>query len=155
MGLDMYLTKKTYVKNWDFDEDKHRYDVSVQYNGADSGIVPARVQYVEELVAYWRKANQIHAWFVDNVQDGVDECQQAWVTPEKLTELLNVCKRIRNNPKSALDLLPPRAGFFFGSTEVDEWYMQDIEYTITTLEEELARPTIGRFGSDYYYRSSW
>ena len=27
-----------------------------------------------EQVGYWRKANQIHNWFVENVQDGEDDC---------------------------------------------------------------------------------
>ena len=31
MGLDMYLTKRTYVKNWKHKDDKH--SVSVKLNG--------------------------------------------------------------------------------------------------------------------------
>ena len=33
-----------------------------------------------EEVAYWRKFNALHNWFVQNCQDGVDECQYAEVT---------------------------------------------------------------------------
>ena len=45
-------------------------------------------------IAYWRKANAIHKWFVDNVQDGIDDCRQSVVTREQLNELLSVCKKV-------------------------------------------------------------
>ena len=38
-------------------------------------------------VAYWRKANAIHGWFVDNIQDGVDDQNEYYVSKEKLEEL--------------------------------------------------------------------
>lgn len=49
-----------------------------------------------ETVADWRKANHIHKWFVDNVQDGVDDCETYEVTKEQLKELLDVCKKVIN-----------------------------------------------------------
>ena len=45
-------------------------------------------------VAYWRKANAIHRWFVDHVQNGVDKCQESPVTREQLNELLSVCHEV-------------------------------------------------------------
>ena len=45
-------------------------------------------------VAYWRKANQIHRWFVDNVQNGIDECQKSPVTRQQLCDLLVVCNAV-------------------------------------------------------------
>ena len=45
-------------------------------------------------VAYWRKANSIHAWFVDHVQNGVDKCQESPVTREQLNELLSICHEV-------------------------------------------------------------
>lgn len=50
-------------------------------------------------VAYWRKANAIHKWFVDNVQDGIDECQESPVTREQLNELLAVCHEVIKSAK--------------------------------------------------------
>lgn len=43
---------------------------------------------------YWRKANHIHKWFVDNVQDGKDECQREYVSREDLKKLRDVCKLV-------------------------------------------------------------
>ena len=48
-----------------------------------------------EDVGYWRKANAIHKWFVDNIQDGEDDCGYYEVAPEQLEELLNICKLIK------------------------------------------------------------
>lgn len=62
------------------------------------------------------------------------------------------------NPEVCEELLPTTSGFFFGGTDYDEYYMQDIEYTIEILEkllkdeEELNKQG---FYSDYYYQSSW
>ena len=42
-----------------------------------------------ERVGYWRKANQIHNWFVNRVQDGIDDCEYHHeCTKEILEELL-------------------------------------------------------------------
>lgn len=46
---------------------------------------------IHESVGYWRKANQIHGWFVDNVQDGEDDCGMYEVTEDQLIELRDVC----------------------------------------------------------------
>lgn len=43
-------------------------------------------------VACWRKANAIHKWFVDNIQDGNDDCGVYEVSEEQLRELLELCK---------------------------------------------------------------
>lgn len=42
----------------------------------------------------WRKANQIHNWFVQNVQDGVDDCGLYIVAEEDLILLNEICKRV-------------------------------------------------------------
>jgi len=145
MGLDMYLSKRTYVKNWDHMKPEERHEVSVTRNGAAvATIKPERIKYIIEEVAYWRKANAIHDWFVKNCQDGVDECQETYVSREQLAELLDVITAILDAPegeernKLAGETLPPAAGFFFGSTEIDDWYYEDLEFTKKTLTEILA-----------------
>lgn len=51
----------------------------------------------------------------------------------------------------AEELLPTTGGFFFGSTNYDQWYYEDLVYTKKILEEALA----DTMGGDFYYRSSW
>jgi hypothetical protein len=149
MGLDMYLNKKTYVQYWEHNGDNN-YEVTVTKAGQPAGIDGRKVKYVIEEAGYWRKQNGIHQWFVNNVQDGVDNCGEYYVSDEKLRELLALCKAVQNQPAVAEALLPTASGFFFGGTEYDEWYMQGIDYTIQTLNEALADKN-----GEYYYSSSW
>lgn len=95
MGLDMYLSRRTYVKNWEHTPKDKEWKVSVKRGGkAFKGIEPSKVSYIEEEVAYWRKANHIHQWFVDNVQDGEDNCAKYWVSKEKLEALLELVEKV-------------------------------------------------------------
>lgn len=151
MGLDSYLYKKSYVRSGDYYKPEHRMDVEVKTGGkVDERIKPERVKFIVEEVAYWRKANQIHNWFVQNVQNGIDECQSSYVSREKLEELLDVCKQVEADNDLASTLLPSSSGFFFGGTEYDEWYFDGIQNTIEILEGVLPDTT-----ADYYYSSSW
>jgi hypothetical protein len=152
MGLDMYLSKKTYVRQWDHQSPEEKYEVVVTKGGKPvDGIKASRVKYIEEEVGYWRKANQIHRWFVENVQDGVDDCRDAYVNREDLETLLDICKKVDTDHSLAESLLPAASGFFFGGTDYDEWYYNDIQNTIKILEEALAEDS----SSDFYYSSSW
>lgn len=76
MGLDMYLHRRHYVQRWNHITNDQQFTVTVMRGGEPyRAIDPERVAYVIEQVAYWRKANQIHRWFVDNVQNGKDDCR--------------------------------------------------------------------------------
>ena len=148
----MYLSRKTYVKNWDHHEADERHNVTVKKGGETlTHIKPERVSYVIEEIGCWRKANQIHKWFVDECQDGVDECQESYVEKSDLETLLGLCERIMEDKSLAESLLPAQSGFFFGGTEYDEWYFQGIQQTI-----DFIKPILEDEGCfDYYYRSSW
>ncbi len=149
MGLDMYLDKRTYVQYWEHNGDEN-YEVEVTKGGEPTKIDPKKVKYIIEEAGYWRKANQIHQWFVQNVQDGEDNCAEYYVGSDKLEELLDLCKKVQADNSLAEVLLPTVSGFFFGGTQYDEWYFKDIDNTIQILEEALADK-----GGDFYYSSSW
>lgn len=152
MGLDMYLYKKTYIRQGDFYKPESVNEVIVKTGGEiDTKIDPKKIKYVVEEAGYWRKANQIHRWFVENVQKGTDDCGSYWVDREKLEELLGLCKRVKENHSLADELLPSTSGFFFGGTEYDEWYYNDIESTIKIIEECLS----DKDADDFEYSSSW
>lgn len=152
MGLDMYLKGRKYIQDW-----AHQYEgdkipestVAIQIQKLIGATVP--VSCVIADFGYWRKANEIHKWFVDRVQDGVDECQESYVDEEMLQELLETCETVLANPDQAPELLPCASGFFFGSVEYDEYYFNDIRETIDIVKQCLEA------GSDweFYYRSSW
>jgi len=161
MGLDMYLSKKTYVKQWDHQSVEEKFEVTVTKGGNEyESIKSSRVKYIEEEVAYWRKANQIHNWFVQNVQDGVDDCKEYYVGIDDVMNLLDACKQVKDDNSKAEELLPSASGFFFGNVEYDEWYFNDIDYTIEVLEGLLKETYKTKDGKEYftgeiYYQSSW
>ena len=128
MGLDMYLYKRS---------------------GAD--------QKFNE-VAYWRKANQIHNWFVTNCQNGIDECQETRVTKKNLIDLKETCQAVLSTPESdrvetAKRILPTVGGFFFGGTEYNEYYFGDLEDTVKMLDKVIDETDFEK--EEIYYTSSW
>lgn len=193
MGLDMYLRARKYVSGYKFqrnenDPEVNEYDRLVELFGMkDFTIEDSPSAYVEFTIGYWRKANHIHEWFVQNVQDGVDECQPANVSRDQLRELREICLRVlastslvpgevrvgmvysKEHPKGivrreegkivadpsvAEELLPTSAGFFFGSTDFDEWYWKDIERTVEVLDKALALLDNEGYWN-IIYQSSW
>jgi len=153
MGLDMYLTKKSYVKKWDFQKKNH--EVDVKYDGKTrKDIKPDRISEIVEEVMYWRKANHIHGWFVENVQQGRDECQESYVETDQLEELRDLCKKVLETKNA--ELLPLTEGFFFGSKEVDDFYWEDTKATVEAIDSIL-KETVpdGTYAPSYYYQASW
>ncbi len=149
MGLDMYLNKRTYVQHWEHNGDDN-YEVTVTKGGEPTKINPKKVKYIIEEAGYWRKQNQIHRWFVENVQEGIDNCGEYYVSKDDLQTLLDLCQKVKADHSLADSLLPSASGFFFGGTEYDEWYFDGIDNTIQILEEALEDGN-----GEYLYSSSW
>ena len=151
MGLDMYLEKRTDVRLWNFQKEEEQFEVVVKKGGVTyPKINPKNVTTIVEELGYWRKANAIHRWFVENVQNNVDNCGEYFVPKSLLEKLLELCLAVKLNPEQADELLPTSSGFFFGGDEYDEWYFDKIEYTIEILKEALSDED-----ASYYYSSSW
>ena len=149
MGLDQFLTRKIYVGG-NFEHNEVSGEINIKQRGENLKINLNKLTYINEEAGYWRKCNQIHYWFVQHVQGEEDDCGEYYVSREKLKELLNTCKAVLKEKDKAGELLPTRAGFFFGGTEYDEWYFKDIKETIKILEEALKDER-----GDFYYSSSW
>lgn len=108
---------------------------------------------IAKQIAYWRKVNAVHKWFVDNVQDGKDDCGYYEVSKKDVENLLQVCREVDENNDLACELLPTQSGFFFGSTDYDEWYFADIKDTINQLEKILKETNFDK--EMLCYSSSW
>lgn len=213
MGLDMYLRVERnidsgmlpevtienpeegeYVSGYSFqgDEEKRMYAKVVAVAGLAefaSKDTPSACVYpdrVEVTVGYWRKANAIHRWFVQECQGGVDECQPSDPIPMgKIEELISLCQQVidqsemhdgeivtgtTHGPGSAVtvntvdgqvlsessaamakEILPTTSGFFFGSTEYDQYYISDLKRTVEILTKLRGLPE----GCTIRYQSSW
>ena len=178
----MYLSKKTYVKNWDHQTPEEKHQVSVKLGKKKHPhIKPKRVSHIIEDVAYWRKANHIHRWFVDNVQDGEDDCREYYVERERLRELVNLCKQvneiIKKAPKKTIEIVTgwrggeeikqPHEVYDITSTEIEDllptqsgFFFGGTEYDEWYIKSnentiEMLEPLLDEEGGDFYYTSSW
>lgn len=191
MGLDMYLDKCDRrawgFKDLDIDEVKVNnpalYEVIKPYIH-ERGKYHRWESFFAE-AGYWRKANAIHRWFVENVQNDVDDCRYYEVSKEQLEALLEICNEVLENcnlvdgrisngytfdangkkikqyiegkyiedPSVADELLPTTEGFFFGSTDYDEYYIEYIRHTVDIIKDVLASTDFDR--EMIVYSSSW
>lgn len=152
MGLDMYLNRTTYVGG----EWEHRGmggKIEITKDGKPYLVMEgSRIHEVVERVITWRKANQIHNWFVHEIQEDNDDCRIYYVSIEDLKRLHDVIVDVLDTRDP--EELPPREGFFFGSDQIDEQYWEELEYTLKELKRVIAEdPNILEVG--YTYQSSW
>lgn len=160
MGLDMYLEARKFIGGYAHQNEEERQTFNKIVDAVDmSGMHDERFMTVNVNVAYWRKANHIHQWFIDNVQGGEDDCRSYGVSREQLLELENLCRKVveAGTSEVAEKLLPTTVGFFFGNDEYDEYYFEQTDWTAKRLAELLAKiPETRGLGSiDFYYQSSW
>lgn len=148
MGLDMNLVAKRYLSEYNPGDAELRQGI-MDLNFGVGYLEPTEVSF---RVMYWRKANAIHRWFVNNIQVGVDNCAEYYVSKEDLIALRDICVEVLADNTKAETLLPTQTGFFFGNPEFDEWYFKDLQYTVNCLNKLFDMDTDNL---DFYYSSSW
>ena len=96
-------------------------------------------------LGYWRKANAVHKFFCKvNAQnlkqdnEYLESCQKVSVSIVNLKELKKICTKVLEDISLAPSLLPTCHGFFFGSSEYDEWYIEDLDTTISIIDSILS-----------------
>jgi len=183
MGLDMYLTRKVYIGG-EFEHNNVKGEVSLT-RGEDNRPVNAnlsRLSQMEFSEITWRKTNAVHRWFVENVQDGIDDCKEYYVEREQLETLLETCKKVLASCKlvngqvnngailkngectqtqedgkviedpSVAKELLPSQGGFFFG---GTGYDQWYVYDLEYTIDELERVLKENEYGDFYYQSSW
>lgn len=158
MGLDMYLYVTKYESKGSWSNDKTleypEFLKELETKIFERNFLSVSTKYQ---VGYWRKFNALHNYIVEKFANGEDHCQEIYIGEDGLKQILNICKKVHEDLKTcpktiekgdfgeyeiyesevAKELLPPASGFFFGSLKIDEWYKQDIEYTIELCEDVL------------------
>lgn len=160
MGLDMYLHKRVDGKVYDFskqypDSSATRVVVKTAITFGDGDVkeiehVIDNPDFDVEILlpfAYWRKANAIHKWILDYTKKE-DNCQRIWLSGKALLRLVDLCKQVLADHSKAPDLLPTCSGFFFGGTDYDEWYFDDLQRTCDMLQDVKS-------DEEFIYQASW
>jgi hypothetical protein len=159
MGLDMYIfkTKKTDHSAQQLSElnsraaaDNPEFAEFLPLNKPYPESAPDIVSIFKE-VAYWRKFNALHQWFVTNVQLGIDDCGLYEVTRDELTQCLELLRETAASGNS--NTLPPTQGFFWGSTEVDESYWRMIRSSIDMVYGLIEYTDWNK--ERLFYQASW
>lgn len=180
MGLDMYLTRRVYI-GAEYEHRKVTGTIDIAIDGKPVNIDFKKVSYIIENVGYWRKANQIHHWFVENVQEGEDDCKEYCVSQEQLKELYALCKEVKEKCYLVPGVLHTgtqysngqtkelsEMGKVIGNPEIAEELLPTssgfffggtdyTEYYMQDIEETIAilEPLLEDTESEIYYSSSW
>ena len=159
----MYLYARKSIASIEWEPETHNKKLNADYTILASLVGATNWMYnpddlafasVSIQVGYWRKVNAIHNWFIQELADGEDNCQPIYVPRSSLIDLKILCNEVLadGSKERAHELLPTGSGFFFGSTEYDEWYFHGIENTVkivSKLIEDVPE------GWAFEYQASW
>ena len=164
MGLDMYFyARKTTYKSfskWDnsdranevsYPEDLKTFSDYIYDRNFKSVQTETRYQ-----IGYFRKFNALHSYIVKTFANGVDNCQDIILYKEDVEQIKKVLDDVLNahqQVEKAKELLPTQSGFFFGGTDYDEFYFEDVKDAA-----DLMQSFLDNFDFDKYqlvYQASW
>lgn len=151
----MYMSRKTYVKNWDHTPVNNRWNITVENISGIRNIKTKRISSIVEEIGYWRKAHYLHQWFVENIQNNVDDCSEYYFPSDMIKELANLCKKVLDktimnqddtiyNPDELKEIWSDLNGQDF-----NRYLYNSIKYTHNLMLECIKE------GGDFYYQSSW
>lgn len=159
----MYLSARKYVGNYEHcaESEKKSYADILKAAGVGGMVSHAWAPHlsVEVCVAYWRKANAIHRWFVSRCQNGVDNCLEHHVSREQIEELWRECEEAlasrgtQEGAKRAEERLPTGSGPFFGDTDFGDDYWYSLGDTAAQIRRILDNKSLEEL--EFSYRSSW
>ena len=151
MGLDMYFRGTKTFGIYPQGQYKPPFEKTFEFTSLlnNHGMENAPIDYdtswscysVQFPLMYWRKSNQIHQWFVQNVQGGKDNCDEYSVSLDQLKLLSKTIEPALVSTAAASELLPTTEGFFFGSQEYDQYYFEDLKTTKTQIDKIIAYQT--------------
>lgn len=168
MGLDMFLNRKRYshtnekgnrvyseeeVGYWRKANQIHNYIVEHFANGEDNcQLIGLDLKDLENLLDVCEKVRKsitlVDGKLVQSYTFNAQGEKEYHYIDGKVIKDTSICE----------ELLPTCSGFFFGNTDYNEWYVQDIDYTIDLLkklikeEKELNKQGIY---NDFIYEASW
>ena len=107
-------------------------------------------------IGYFRKFNALHSYIVKTFADGIDNCQDIILYKEDVEQIKKVLDDVLNahqQVEKAKEILPTQSGFFFGGTDYDEFYFEDVK-----VAADLMQNLLDNFDFEKYqliYEASW
>lgn len=181
MGLDMYISAEKYIGGWNHGKDKIfdkmckligvtptnespsiSVDVTVGYWRKANAIHSWFVKNVQDGKDECQKSHVTR----EQLQELKDDCLKVLNSVETVEGTIKegktfygdgrVEQHTRTGPvvaqtKLAESILPTQSGFFFGGTDYDEYYLQDLKNTVEIIDRCLAMEESWSFN----YRASW
>ena len=144
MGLDITFYKAKRLKDNETKErlEEIRKELATEYlksiDECNSKLINELEDEKEKInpwneVAYFRKVNFLIPFF------GYEEnCSNIEIDKYQVEYLIEACKEVLANHDKASFLLPTQEGFFFGSTDYDDLYFDDVQNVKEKFEEILA-----------------
>ena len=158
MGLDMYLKRTNRTDHTIEELEAIDHETITPESPEAAPVLPIReYEYSDGFysifheAAYWRKFNALHNWFVTRVQDDIDECQLSEIDDDTLVALIDDLRAVSKG--EVVEDLEPVGGFFFGSTEKDDYYYERINEALNTIEDILKNTDFKKYR--LFYRASW
>lgn len=84
----------------------------------------------------FRKHNYLFRWVENRVGD-IENEETYYLEKQDIQDLLDTINEVLDDHSKAKELLPTQEGFFFGSTEYDDYYFEDLEYAKDKLSAML------------------
>jgi hypothetical protein len=160
------LSEIKQILNTDLNEDKREriielIDPYVRYEFDRRQLKECAIERVEYCVneildsfvsgedMYYRKVNFLYAYFADRL-----EGEQCIVTLDDCKKIIKYAETILETKDIdiAKKLLPTQSGFFFGSTEYDDYYFEDVRDVLEQFSEYIDDWTDDTIGWVYF---SW
>lgn len=140
MGLDMYMYRRR--KNEDKDEE----------------------------IAYWRKFNALHGYILDLVDAAPDSnTEELDLSLDDLNTIYETLLRVNylletsaepvdgiyptETAEAISEFFPPADGMLWGDKTIDEYFKEDVEYSIKKFKEVIL--PLARQGEEIYYWCWW
>lgn len=164
MGLDMYFyARKTTYKSfskWDNPERANEVNYPEDLKIFSDYIYDRNFKSVQTetsyQIGYFRKFNALHSYIVKTFADGIDNCQDIILYKEDVEKIKKVLDDVLNahqQVEKAKEILPTQSGFFFGGTDYDEFYFEDVKDAA-----DLMQSFLDNFDFENYqlvYQASW
>lgn len=107
-----------------------------------------------KVIKHFRKVNFLVKYFEELGFD-VENQTPLYISKENVVELKERCEEVLKNNELAEELLPTMSGFFFGSTEYDDYYFDDVKEVLEYCEETLLPMFDELDNSEGIYFSTW